>query len=586
MAVNQQSGGRAESVRLDELGRDQLDRDEMIAALARITASERFRKSERIRDFLGYVVAETLDGRGALIKAHSIAVDVFRRQNFADEAGDAIVRTSAHRLRLFLEGYYHDEGAGDPYRIVLPKGTYVPKFYAVSFPAVDHNVHDDSLRGRDQGSGVLGPAASGPLQDKGARHPWRRSIMIWTLVILLLLAGTFVSRAWLGDTASSDRPRLIVTTVSNSREVAEALPAKLQRQLVSSLVSFGSVTIVDRAYLDARTDQKGLFKLNVALVASDGFVADWKLIDVSTGSIIWTGKEKLRSANYPALRLAASSIASATLGQEGAFAVWLGANTDEDDPRRCLSSAQMRSTLISDDSEKARRCLEAMTKTHPNDATVWALLSMTYYRLATGSAPWVRGEDKMYFALQKSALARAAKLNPDTYYTRLAQLFDAQARRDRDAFDASARRLLEHYGGDPSLRTQVAVKLVQAGRQEEGLKLIQSKAAMGVDLNAADKVALGLVHYFDGEYEKARPFFDRVSDNEAPLAVIIKVAIYGQLGLRDQARRSWSTLLKNYPDSPKALKEIVTRVSTPDDKAELILDGLRKAGVIEEGRPD
>lgn len=93
------------------------------AQLDRILVSSQFRDSPRLQAFLRFVVSLTLEGKADQIKESTIAAEVFGRQDTSD---DPIVRSSARRLRARLEDYYQDTGAGDPLRIVIPKGGYVP----------------------------------------------------------------------------------------------------------------------------------------------------------------------------------------------------------------------------------------------------------------------------------------------------------------------------------------------------------------------------------------------------------------------------------------------------------------------------
>ena len=64
--------------------------------LARILASPAFAKSERLRDFLTYIVEESLAGRGELIVGKTIAEDVYGRT--PEDGSDNIVRVDARRL--------------------------------------------------------------------------------------------------------------------------------------------------------------------------------------------------------------------------------------------------------------------------------------------------------------------------------------------------------------------------------------------------------------------------------------------------------------------------------------------------------
>ncbi|MDH3732445.1 MAG: hypothetical protein OEU54_02885, partial [Gemmatimonadota bacterium] len=107
---------------------DDFSTGEVRVALERVLASERFVASARISTFLRFIVDETLEGRGSGIKAYRIATRAFGFSDTFDPQSDPYIRILARRLRRALTYYYQKEGRGDPLRIDVPKGGYVPRF--------------------------------------------------------------------------------------------------------------------------------------------------------------------------------------------------------------------------------------------------------------------------------------------------------------------------------------------------------------------------------------------------------------------------------------------------------------------------
>src|SRR5687768_6586942 len=101
---------------------------EVRAALERILASRCFQQAGRASDFLRFVVEQTLAGSGQRLKGYTIGVEVFGRPADFDAQSDALVRVEAGRLRRRLVEYYASEGAADPLRIQLPRGTYAVEY--------------------------------------------------------------------------------------------------------------------------------------------------------------------------------------------------------------------------------------------------------------------------------------------------------------------------------------------------------------------------------------------------------------------------------------------------------------------------
>lgn len=96
--------------------------------LEKLSRSDVFGGSERLLDFLRFIVQETLDGRGPSLKEAAIGNAVYSRDPPYDPRIDSTVRVEARRLRRKLEEYYAGEGEADPVRINLPIGSYIPVF--------------------------------------------------------------------------------------------------------------------------------------------------------------------------------------------------------------------------------------------------------------------------------------------------------------------------------------------------------------------------------------------------------------------------------------------------------------------------
>jgi tetratricopeptide (TPR) repeat protein len=96
--------------------------------LGRVLQSKTFSRASRLRKFLEYIVQEQLAGNGGQLKEYQIGVAVFERGGSFDPCIDTIVRVEAIKLRARLDAYFEDEGATEPVRISIPKGSYRPVF--------------------------------------------------------------------------------------------------------------------------------------------------------------------------------------------------------------------------------------------------------------------------------------------------------------------------------------------------------------------------------------------------------------------------------------------------------------------------
>jgi hypothetical protein len=100
----------------------------ILDALDSVLSSAAFSRSERLRAFLKYVVEREIEGNGHQLKGYAIGIDVFDRPQAFNADSDPLVRVHAGKLRKLLAAYYAGEGAGDAWRIDIPKGTYVPEY--------------------------------------------------------------------------------------------------------------------------------------------------------------------------------------------------------------------------------------------------------------------------------------------------------------------------------------------------------------------------------------------------------------------------------------------------------------------------
>src|SRR5258706_4846569 len=105
-----------------------IDQAEIRRQLSRIVESPQFRSAGRLRDFLTYIVLETLEGRGQCIKEYTIGTDVYRRPPLFNPKLDSIVRVEAVKLRARLHLYYSRHRSPGELVISIPKGGYIPEF--------------------------------------------------------------------------------------------------------------------------------------------------------------------------------------------------------------------------------------------------------------------------------------------------------------------------------------------------------------------------------------------------------------------------------------------------------------------------
>lgn len=87
-----------------------------------------FNRSKRYPSLLRFIVTHALDGDTDSLKERVLGIEVFGRRPDYDSTQDPIVRVTAAEIRKRMVRYYQDPVHRDELRLVLPSGSYVPRF--------------------------------------------------------------------------------------------------------------------------------------------------------------------------------------------------------------------------------------------------------------------------------------------------------------------------------------------------------------------------------------------------------------------------------------------------------------------------
>ncbi len=104
------------------------DQERIREQLNRMLGSNLFKQSRRYPALLRFIVEETLQGRGDLLKERVLGIEVLGRDPSYDTAADPVVRVTIAEIRKRIAQYYHDELRDAEIRIELPAGHYIAEF--------------------------------------------------------------------------------------------------------------------------------------------------------------------------------------------------------------------------------------------------------------------------------------------------------------------------------------------------------------------------------------------------------------------------------------------------------------------------
>jgi TolB-like protein len=118
----------AEAIALESAVDTQFSSEAIDKQLRKIIEDPSFVDSDILKNFLVFVVRETLNGNANRLKEYTIAVKVLAKPTTFRPQENGIVRIHAGRLRRALNNYYCQGGVYDEIRISIPKGGYIPVF--------------------------------------------------------------------------------------------------------------------------------------------------------------------------------------------------------------------------------------------------------------------------------------------------------------------------------------------------------------------------------------------------------------------------------------------------------------------------
>lgn len=375
--------------------------------LDELLASTAFQASPISSRLLRYLVTETLAGREDRLKGYTIAIDVFDRNTDFDPATESVVRVQVGRLRKLLDDHYASpEGQGHPFRLVIPKGQYVPRLEpAQALPSV--------------GSPPPG------------RKRWSNPGLTWSVAIGAALLTLILAIGWFRKGEEPvEEPRLFVSAyrLLDRGEAPAIFVEGLQKELIVQLSRFPDLAVIGFDTADGQSEnRRPRLATDIDYVLGGTVESVGPLIRVSsilkrssTGEILWSSvstiemteaEDLFQEETRIALRVASEHGQSYGVIQQATKAAIAEGRGVPLRQYRCILGTYdyMRSKTVGGHAS-ARECLERLVRASPHYAHAWGLLSWIYgdeARLGFNRRP---GEDPMARALR--AARKGVETNP------------------------------------------------------------------------------------------------------------------------------------------------------------------------------
>ena len=525
--------------------------DTIQAQLQRILSGPRFLSSPQLCSFLSFVVEETLAGRAQRIKQYTIAVKAFGRNPDFNPEADPIVRIEARRLRRALDRYYREQGVGDPIRIAIPVGAYVPAF------GPNQPQADDSTRET--------PALPLAKMEPAMTLPRGPSILVLPL-----------------DVLTHDQEQSYFAD-GLTEQLAVALMVYPDFLIIGPL-SRDRLKSIGPTGVDAMGQRYGArFVLHGSLrKGGDSVRIMVNLIDVVTRGTLWakTFDGNLNAADLFEFEDAVASEVASTLADN--FGIIprtlarqaLEKRTDSLEAYDAILRWSHYFTALTEEAwNAAYEALEHAVQADPNYALTHAMLADMY-----GTRYHLRGGDEGVLEQMQGLVGRALELDPRCQLAHQLKAMVHFFRGRRDLFLDEAEWTVELNPNNSNIIASCGLFVAIVGEWEHGLALLEK--AMRLNPHYPGWYHLGpfLNLYRKGAYGESLQEAMRINLPSLYLDPLGRAAALGQLGRLKEAATALDELERMLPKTGIGLPELMRRTLFSDDNVEMLLDGLHKVG--------
>jgi adenylate cyclase len=514
--------------------------------LGRILASPEFQATDKMRDFLSFIVQEKLAGRSNRLKGYTIALAVFDRADDFDSANDPVVRIQAGRLRRALERYYLTAGSRDPIQIDIPKGRYIPRFAALP----------DAPREMLAGAGRK---TAGRLADDGVPS-------VAVLPFESLTADPTPLATGLAEELATELTRFqdIVVISCHAARQPPGFPAdsvEIGRSVGVRFVLGGAI----------RWDGEAV-KVSAHLV------------DTRDGEQVWAEAftHPLEASRLIATQeQIAGSVVAAVASEFGIIARRLSSESRKvapNDLRTYEAMLRYYDHQISPSPESADACfvaLHAASEREPDYGPLWSALATLYCQMYSFD---VAGFDNALESALDYA-RRGVYLEPGSQLGRLILAYASHLADDADSFREEAGVALSLNPNSPYTVGAIGYLHVLRGEIDTGLPLLDRAISLNACSPAWFHTGSVVDHLLRNDYEHAlavtrtyHPFISFWDD-------VMIAAMLGRLGRTDEAQPHVESARMQKPDLAGRAGELMRRALKIDDLVDDLVDGLRRAGL-------
>lgn len=589
----------------------------MREALDSVLSSKALARSDRARRLLRYLVEQEQQGMADRLKGLSIAIDVFGRAPEFDSSTDAVVRVQAGRLRELLSQYYQAEGAADPLRITIPRGSYMPVYECLTPSESDGDETDTAPTANDAPPHLAHPApaapyAAAPSAETAAAslaarmppsaHMMRHVQLFWAaMAVVIAMLGFLVYR--MADPAQMRPGDMQALTDSGAVErfstgaippepTAERLPIvhiasgadgpavqRVSEILRTALSGFDTVNFVARPHdgpSRSEADDAIRFVFFITPGVKEGSVAI-ELQSAASGKVLLSQVLTTSETATALLESRIAEIVSATVPVSGGIYNHIEQNMPRGGLIGCLLLADDYSVDQQADTYRAAyRCFEKLARAGARSPLVPAEMAALQLDAATEEYDYPSG------VTVETALALAHKAVLAGPTSALAHRVYGTISGRAGTAEESLRWMRKAYElntFDLSTTAAYGYALVMAGQYSEAAPVM----ARAVDTTSAHPAwwdyGLFLAQVMVGDMDKAARAAESLATSKRPLFLAARIVAAHQTGdvpLRKQLLDELNAAFPKFAADPGAK---LARDNYPADLAARLTQLLRDAGL-------
>lgn len=528
-------------------------------ALDRVLQSREFNQSPQLSAFLRFIVLETLAGRAEGIKGYAIATVALGRPDTFDPQQDPIVRVQAGRLRRALASFYEQDGARDPVRIELDRGSYVPRFVYAQAP----DAFEASSSIPEPDTVEVAPSLPQPADQRDSQAavaPKRRLALRWPMASaagLLGLLGVWLAASILFNEGRSTPAPAVAANVDTALSevvmpvltVAPAEAAASQtadpvdgsdfiERLREAIARFDDVLVVREtgdddgvitAVKSGLPDLRYQLLVRVAPASPTSQRVNVRLLHVQSRTVIWSREfddVPLDAAGAFTRSKIVRSVATTLAQPYGVIFSHAGGLMPAEIRARSRFGCLVASFNYwrSNDRQShldIRACLEAETRRPGQAAAAYAQLTYVHleeYRLGYNPLPGNPVDRALESAL------KAVELAPSSARAQEALLAAHFTRREEPEAWMAMSRALQLNPFDTDILADAGARNIQTGRFAEGLALIYEATQYNTAPPVWATTYKVIGHLALHQEDQAIRISNAVPDTNYALAIIARLA--------------------------------------------------------------